>query len=61
MKSYHLSNAQKRMYFLDKSGTARTTYNILYYLEIKQEVNIDHLWLAFDEVINRHETFRTSF
>jgi len=61
MKSYPLSSAQKRIYIINESNSSGTTYNVLYYLEIKEDVNVARLWSSFDEIINRHEIFRTSF
>ena len=58
---YHLPPTQKRFYILHQMETASTTFNMP--LAVKLEGNIKPEWveMAFKELIQRHESLRTSF
>ncbi len=58
---YTLSSAQKRLYVmrhLDEEGTA---YNIPLLFILEGQLDKNRLEQAFEQLIQRHETFRTSF
>jgi len=56
-----LSFAQQRMWFLNQYDSNSTTYIIPTGFRIKGELNIDIFNQAFSEIINRHESLRTTF
>lgn len=57
---YELSSAQKRMYILNEIGKT-TNYNMPIAIMVKGNLNIDKLEQVFMTIIERHESFRTSF
>jgi len=61
IKSYYmLSSAQKRLYILQKMDLSSTAYNIPQMVQIG-EVTKEELERAVSRLIERHESFRTSF
>ena len=58
---YALSAAQRRMYILQQMELTGTVYNMPESFELKEEPDKDRLTETFLRLINRHETFRTSF
>jgi amino acid adenylation domain-containing protein len=58
---YELFSAQKRLYFLQEMDAGNITYNLPMVLPLKQEVDLDRLESALKELIERHESLRTSF
>lgn len=60
-EQYELSNAQKRLWVLDKIEKSKSTYNIPMAVRILDEVNAGALQKALDKLIARHEALRTVF
>lgn len=58
---YPVSPAQKRLYIIDKLEGSGTTYNMPGILVIEGNLDRKQFELVFQELINRHEAFRTSF
>lgn len=58
---YPISSAQKRVYVLSQLGGGGITYNMSSALRIKGKIDIERLQAAIDQLIERHETLRTSF
>ncbi|HLP61991.1 MAG TPA: amino acid adenylation domain-containing protein, partial [Candidatus Deferrimicrobium sp.] len=58
---YPLSPAQKRLYLLDRMGNLGTGYNQALAVELQGKPDEGRLEKAFNALVNRHETFRTSF
>lgn len=58
---YPMSSAQKRMYIVQDFDSVGTTYNILVILDINGIVDREQLRYAFQKLIDRHESLRTSF
>lgn len=58
---YKVSSPQKRMYILQKMQTDSKAYNLIEAVMIKGELDKDNLEKAFNNLIKRHETFRTTF
>ncbi|UCH95999.1 MAG: amino acid adenylation domain-containing protein, partial [Candidatus Aminicenantes bacterium] len=58
---YLLSSAQKRLYILDQMELASTSYNITAVYQLAEEPDTTQLENAFRQLIQRHESFRTSF
>jgi amino acid adenylation domain-containing protein len=56
-----LSFAQERLWFLDRLGIGRTTYNVPWMLHMKGAVDVPALERAISEVLRRHEALRTRF
>lgn len=56
-----LSFAQQRLWFLDQLEGPNATYNMPVAIRIKGEMDIDLFDRVFQEVIRRHEVFRTRF
>ncbi|WP_219194688.1 surfactin non-ribosomal peptide synthetase SrfAB [Bacillus velezensis] len=59
--AYPLSSAQKRMYVLNQLDRETISYNMPSVLLMEGEVNISRLQKALNQMINRHESLRTSF
>lgn len=55
---YELSNAQKRMWILDKFRNIGNVYTIAGALRVKGALNIEKLKSAFEAIIERHEILR---
>ncbi|MCX6316088.1 MAG: amino acid adenylation domain-containing protein [Bacteroidetes bacterium] len=60
-KYYVLSSAQRRMYFLDAISPGSTTYNVPIILRLRGALAYPLLERAFNKIIQRHESLRTSF
>ena len=60
MDSYPLSNAQKRVWLLDKMG-AGVAYSMPIVFELSGDLDIDKFEFAFNQIIARHEILRTKF
>jgi surfactin family lipopeptide synthetase A len=58
---YELSHAQKRLWVLDKIEKSKSTYNIPLAVTIKDEINVNALQSAFDDLVQKHESLRTVF
>jgi len=58
---YILSSAQKRLYILHQVEKDNTGYNMTQVLELEGEVDSRRLEKTFRRLIERHESFRTSF
>ncbi|MCU0288247.1 MAG: condensation domain-containing protein, partial [Acidobacteria bacterium] len=58
---YELSPAQQRLYFLDRFETVGTGYHIPAVLEILGSPNKERFEEIFRDLIQRHESLRTSF
>ncbi|MCE7996918.1 MAG: amino acid adenylation domain-containing protein, partial [Roseivirga sp.] len=58
---YVLSSAQKRQYFLQQFDLSSVTYNMPQVMRLKGTLDLDRLRVAFQSLLDRHESFRTSF
>ncbi|MGL5973488.1 MAG: amino acid adenylation domain-containing protein, partial [Oscillospiraceae bacterium] len=58
---YTMSSAQKRMYFTNEIIGSNTSQNIPFAVEIFGEVDIENIQIAFNKLIDRHESLRTEF
>jgi amino acid adenylation domain-containing protein len=58
---YMLSSAQKRLYFIQQMIPASTVYNIYMTAPFKESLELAQLEEIFKQIIQRHESFRTSF
>ncbi len=58
---YPLSTAQKRMYILQQIDEAGTAYNIPALMTLEGALDTNHLEGVFRQLIQRHESLRTSF
>ncbi len=58
---YKLSSAQKRLYLLQQMDLESTAYNMPYFIPIGYEIDKSKVEDVFQELILRHESFRTSF
>lgn len=58
---YALSSAQKRVYIQHQVAREQTNYNIPLMVELEGIIDRDSLQEIFNELIKRHESFRTSF
>ncbi|NOQ25906.1 MAG: amino acid adenylation domain-containing protein [Bacteroidales bacterium] len=58
---YNLSSAQKRIYFLQQLNKDSIAYNLPGVIELSQEINKEKITQVIDRLIERHESFRTSF
>ncbi len=58
---YPMSSAQKRVYVLSQLGGGGITYNMPSALRIEGNIDTERLQAAFSQLIERHETLRTSF
>jgi amino acid adenylation domain-containing protein len=58
---YEASSAQKRMYIAQEFDRESTAYNILEATDIRGKLDIERLKDVFSNLIERHETLRTSF
>ena len=58
---YPLSSAQKRLYVIQQMVHTNTTYNMPYILPLSTEANVEKLQRTFSQLIQRHESLRTSF
>ncbi len=58
---YSVSSAQKRLFILNQFENVGTGYNMPMALSIEGELDYERLLAVFNQLINRHETLRTSF
>ncbi|TRX53346.1 amino acid adenylation domain-containing protein, partial [Fulvivirga sp. M361] len=58
---YPLSSAQKRLYFLHRFDPSSLAYNMPEVVVLEGELDISRLKGAFNKLIARHESLRTSF
>lgn len=58
---YVLSSAQKRMFFLSEIKGIKTTYNMPMAIKIEGRLEKNLMEKAFQRLIHRHESLRTSF
>ncbi len=58
---YILSSAQKRIYFIQQLEGQNTAYNITVMVEIDGRLDQTKLASVFKKLIQRHDSFRTSF
>ncbi|UCH94256.1 MAG: amino acid adenylation domain-containing protein [Candidatus Aminicenantes bacterium] len=58
---YPLTSAQKRMYMLQQMDLNNTAYNIHKVLQFSGNIKIARLEKIFQELVDRHESLRTSF
>jgi amino acid adenylation domain-containing protein len=58
---YPVSAAQRRLYIIWELSKESTGYNLPTILFIENTIDIKQLALAFEKLIARHESFRTSF
>ncbi len=56
-----LSFAQQRLWFLSKLESDGWSYNLSFALKLSGMLDVDALTQSFKQVINRHETLRTTF
>lgn len=56
-----LSFAQQRLWFLDQLGSGNAAYNMPYSLRLSGPVDLDTAVRAFQALVRRHETLRTSY
>ncbi|NLD47202.1 MAG: amino acid adenylation domain-containing protein, partial [Clostridiaceae bacterium] len=58
---YPLSAAQKRLYLLNGIDKEQTNYNIPMCMNIEGDINCDRFKNVLNDIVGRHEAFRTSF
>ncbi|WP_267879703.1 non-ribosomal peptide synthetase [Caldalkalibacillus mannanilyticus] len=58
---YPVTSMQKRLFVLSEMNGGNTNYNMPHVLELRGEVQIEKLQQVFQQMIERHEAFRTSF
>ncbi len=58
---YPLSSTQKRLYILNQLNKESTSYNMSSVLMIEGALNRESFQNAFEKIIERHESLRTSF
>lgn len=58
---YAAASAQKRFYMLQQVEPDNTAYNVTAVLDIEGRLNKDRLQRCLEDLIRRHESFRTSF
>src|ERR1051325_4542259 len=56
-----LSFAQQRLWFLDRLGPERATYNVPMAIRLSGQLDVSALERAFGEIVRRHEALRTTF
>ena len=57
---FPVSFAQQRLWFLDQLEGSSAVYNIRLPIHLKGQLNVNALQQAFDQLIDRHETLRTT-
>ncbi|MCP4158102.1 MAG: amino acid adenylation domain-containing protein, partial [bacterium] len=60
-ETYILSSAQKRLYVLQQMEPASTAYNMPYIIPLDKDTDPKKLASVFRQLIQRHESLRTSF
>ncbi len=58
---YPVSAAQKRLYIIDQFDHIGTTYNMPVVLQLRGVLDIENLRNSLYAIVERHESFRTSF
>jgi len=58
---YEMSSAQKRLYALQQFDINSTNYNMLGVFELQGELDVDKLKSTFRQLVDRHESLRSSF
>ena len=58
---YPLSSAQKRLYILQEMDPDNVVYNVPTKISLGEDAELDRIENTFRTLINRHESFRTSF
>src|SRR5918912_223638 len=58
---FTVSVAQQRLWFLDQLEPGSPFYNLPQFVSINGNLDVDALRRTFNEIINRHETLRTTF
>lgn len=58
---YPQSSIQRRIFILDQMNPGMTAYNVPIVFKVVGDLNIEWCENVFKEIINRHETLRTSF
>ncbi|MGM0508289.1 MAG: amino acid adenylation domain-containing protein [Fusobacteriota bacterium] len=58
---YPMSDAQKRMFILNKFDTSKVAYNNPFILLVKGKMNKRKLYKTLHTIVNRHEALRTGF
>ncbi|MBB5622466.1 amino acid adenylation domain-containing protein [Pedobacter cryoconitis] len=58
---YHLSSAQRRLYFLYEFDKNSLAYNMLQTVTLNGKLDRDKLTSVFNKLIERHESLRTTF
>lgn len=58
---YELSSAQRRLYTLSQMEGIGTSYNMPRVTLLEGEINKERLERAFEEIVKRHEAFRSTF
>lgn len=61
MPFYPVSSVQKRLFFMNKFEGVGTAFNMSIILTFKGNLSVERLSYAMMELVNRHESFRTSF
>ncbi|HET6244459.1 MAG: amino acid adenylation domain-containing protein [Bacteroidetes bacterium] len=61
LEEYPLSSVQRRMYVLQEFDGAEITYNLPMAMKVSGKIDKKRFENAFKELINRHESLRTSF
>lgn len=60
-KTFPLTPAQKRLWFLDQFQSASSAYSISFGVRVLGNLDVDTLQSALDEIIRRHRVLRTIF
>src|ERR1041384_265292 len=58
---FPVSFAQQRLWFLDQLQPGSPFYNLPQVISIKGNLNVDALQRTLNEIVNRHESLRTTF
>ncbi|MCO7224350.1 non-ribosomal peptide synthetase [Pleionea sp. CnH1-48] len=61
LSPYPLSFSQERMLFLQRFDEGSSAYHIPYFVQLKEDVNLDALAKAFEKVVERHPILRTVY
>ncbi|WP_242655935.1 condensation domain-containing protein, partial [Paramaledivibacter caminithermalis] len=58
---YDVSSSQKRMYLINKMSDGGIEYNVAVAMDIEGKLDKEKMKNVFNEIVRRHESFRTSF
>ncbi|WP_020619065.1 non-ribosomal peptide synthetase [Paenibacillus daejeonensis] len=58
---YPMSSAQRRLFVIHEMDQASTVYNMPGMLKLSGKIDLPRLERAFQQLVNRHESLRTSF